>query len=86
MDTSDRDITFDEEGRCNHCCGFLARTVKRSYRGEESRRELAAIVRRITGAARGRRYDSVIGISGGLDSVFDPSPCTWTMAGTRPQP
>lgn len=70
MDTSDRDITFDEAGHCNHCRDFFARIARRSYRGEESDRELRAVVERIRRAGRGKQYDCIIGISGGIDSSY----------------
>ena len=70
MDTSDPDITFDASGHCNHCSDFFARIAKQTYRGEESDRKLAALVERIKQAGRGKAYDCVIGVSGGIDSSY----------------
>lgn len=70
MDTSDRDIRFDESGHCNHCRDFFERIARRTYRGAESDRELLALVERIQRAGRGREYDCILGISGGIDSSY----------------
>ncbi len=70
MDTTDRDICFDELGRCNHCRDYFERIARRTYRGEESDRELQALVGRMKRAGRRREYDCVVGISGGIDSSY----------------
>lgn len=70
MDTSDPDITFSEEGYCNHCADYFDRIAHLTYQGERSDRQLEAIVGRIRSAGRGRDYDCVVGISGGVDSCY----------------
>lgn len=70
MSDTDPDITFDAEGRCNHCTDYLDRLANLTYRPGESDRELAAIVERIKAAGRGKEYDCVMGISGGVDSCY----------------
>ncbi len=92
MDTSDPDITFDASGHCNHCTDFFARIAAFTYRGEESDRQLQALVERIKRAGRGKEYDCVVGVSGGVDSSYAAYvecakdcgawPFTWTTAGT----
>lgn len=70
MDTSDPDITFDRDGVCSHCrrADGLLQAVR--WTKEESDRALAAVAARIRGAGNGREYDSVIGLSGGVDSSY----------------
>lgn len=70
MDTSDPDISFDDAGRCNHCCAYEERTSKLTYRGPESQRELDRIIARIKRAGRNSEYDCVLGVSGGVDSCY----------------
>lgn len=70
MDTSDPLITFSQEGHCNHCTDYFGRIANLTYRGEESDRRLAEVVEVIRRAGRGRNYDCVIGISGGIDSCY----------------
>ena len=70
MDTSDRDITFDRDGVCSHCrrADRLLPTVRWTPGGSE--RALADVARKIRRAGAGREYDSVIGLSGGVDSSY----------------
>lgn len=70
MDTTDPEITFDANGWCNHCTGFFERLSYRIYRGEESDRELRLLVEKMKRAGRGKKYDCVIGVSGGVDSSY----------------
>jgi N-acetyl sugar amidotransferase len=70
MSTTDPEITFDAEGRCNHCTDYLDRLANLTYKPGTSERELAATVERIRAAGRGKEYDCVIGVSGGIDSSY----------------
>ena len=70
MDTTDPQITFDNAGRCCHCIEFLDNRAKHSYHGKESDHELDRLLQKIKLAGRGRRYDCVIGVSGGVDSSY----------------
>lgn len=70
MDTSDPAITFDDAGRCSHCTDYLTRIVNMTYRASESDRKLDEIVDRIGRAGKGKQYDCVIGVSGGVDSSY----------------
>ena len=70
MSDTDPDITFDAEGRCNHCTEYFDRLANKTYRPGESERELEAIVERVKAAGRGKDYDCVIGMSGGIDSSY----------------
>ena len=70
MDTSDPEITFDENGYCNHCTEFIEKTSKRIYLGEKSHKVLEDIVQRIKKSGKGKEYDCLIGISGGIDSCY----------------
>lgn len=71
MDTSDEEITFDAQGRCSHCTGYerdskIAGVVDPRVREEQ----LARAVEQIKRDGKGRRYDCIIGISGGVDSSY----------------
>jgi N-acetyl sugar amidotransferase len=70
MDTSDPDITFDADGVCSHCrrAEELLPTVH--WTKAESDHALAAVATRIRKSSAGREYDSVIGLSGGVDSSY----------------
>lgn len=70
MDTSDSAIEFDAHGVCNHCRGYDAAARRFVRTGEEAERELAAIVARMKAEGRGKAYDCIIGVSGGVDSTY----------------
>jgi len=69
MDTSDPDIVFDQAGVCNHCHQRDA-LMARLPQGEQARRELEKLVEQIRREGRGRDYDCIIGVSGGVDSTY----------------
>lgn len=70
MDTSDADIVFDAAGVCSHCHRFDAIAARRLIPESERPARLAALVEQIKDAGRGRDYDCVIGVSGGVDSTY----------------
>ena len=70
MDTSDPEISFDENGVCNHCRRFEIELKPRWFPNEEGKRRLDAIIERIKAEGRGKEYDCIIGLSGGVDSSF----------------
>lgn len=70
MDTSDPAIEFDEAGVCHHCRrrDRLVATLPRTL--EEGRARFERIVERMKADGRGRDYDCLLGISGGVDSSY----------------
>ncbi len=70
MDTSDPDIRFDEQGVCNHCHDYDRLIAQYVHTGEDGQRKLAQIIEEIKEAGKGKKYDCLIGISGGVDSTF----------------
>lgn len=70
MDTSDPEIKFDAQGVCNHCREFEAVTSKNWLPNEEGARRLAATLDSIKAEGQGKPYDSILGLSGGVDSSY----------------
>lgn len=71
MDETAKDIAFDEHGICNYCKGFLAKKAKHVPLDEPERvRRLGALVAGIKVAGKSRRYDCIVGLSGGVDSSW----------------
>ncbi|MBS2034823.1 N-acetyl sugar amidotransferase [bacterium] len=70
MDTTDPDIRFDSQGVCNYCLDWDRVRPRRPYTQEDVDRRLARIADEIKRAGRGREYDCVLGISGGVDSAY----------------
>jgi N-acetyl sugar amidotransferase len=73
MDETAADIEFDADGVCNYCKGFLEKRKKHIALSEEERlRRLDELVGRVKESGRGKRYDCIVGVSGGVDS-------SWTL-------
>lgn len=70
MDTTDLEITFDESGVCNHCRDFDAVKSKNWFPNEEGETRWIEIVEQIRAAGRGKDYDCILGLSGGVDSSY----------------
>ncbi|HXG72263.1 MAG TPA: N-acetyl sugar amidotransferase [Gemmatimonadaceae bacterium] len=71
MDTvADRSVTFDADGLCHHCVRYDALLPSRVVPGEAGRRELARLVATIKEEGKGKEYDCIIGVSGGVDSTY----------------
>lgn len=70
MDTTDEEITFDEKGVCNHCLKFETVLKKNWFPNEEGRKKLDSIVEKIKNDGKNKKYDCVIGLSGGVDSSY----------------
>ena len=70
MDTTDSKIAFDSEGVCDHCRTFKQKIRPNWHPDERGRRELEAIVGGIKKAGKGRDFDCIIGMSGGIDSSY----------------
>ena len=66
MDTSDPDISFDEQGICNHCTSFIDRLQSRQYVKGESEAIWSHYVEVIKQHGKGKQYDCIVGISGGV--------------------
>ena len=70
MDRTDPDIVFDLAGRCNHCERYRQQAAKRLIAPADQPARLAAAVAAIKLDGRGKDYDCVIGVSGGVDSTY----------------
>ena len=71
MDTSARDITFDENGMCNFCSEFLEKSSQVLFMDETERsRKREICLARVKADGSGRKYDCIIGLSGGVDSSW----------------
>lgn len=62
-------VSFDDDGVCSYC--HLHKVLEAQWpTGAEGRRMLDAQVERIKSQGKGRRYDCVVGVSGGTDSTY----------------
>lgn len=70
MDTSDPEISFDENGVCNHCREFEEVTSKRWFPNAEGSKKLAGIYAAMKKDNANKDYDCILGLSGGVDSSY----------------
>lgn len=70
MDTSDSSISFDENGVCDHCNNFYKNTLPGWHTDEKGWQSLHKIVEKIKKEGKGKDFDCIIGMSGGIDSSY----------------
>lgn len=70
MDTTDPDITFDEDGVCNHCHYFDNNITPAWPSPDEGKVELEKMLEKVRDYGKGKQYDCIIGLSGGVDSSY----------------
>jgi len=68
MDTTDPEITFDENGVCNHCRNFYE-NIKPVW-DSLTKEKLDKLIEKIKQEGKNKEYDCVIGLSGGVDSSY----------------
>lgn len=70
MDTSDSAITFDEHGVCDFCNDFY-QNIQPTWQDKLKDPDLLRrTAEQIKAASKGRKYDCIIGMSGGVDSSY----------------
>jgi N-acetyl sugar amidotransferase len=69
MDTTVPGITFDKKGECNFCA-LHDKMDEEFPLGEKGRAIVDEIVKKIKEKGKGKKYDCVLGISGGRDSSY----------------
>src|SRR5690606_14057355 len=83
MDTSDPNISFDAQGRCDYCVNFQTTIMPNWHTDERGAQQLQDIADKIKADGKGRDFDCIIGLSGGLDSSYLTYVAT-TKMGLRP--
>lgn len=70
MDTTDPEITFDENGVCNHCHTYDRLVKQYVVDGDEGLLQVKRLAEKIRQEGGNRNYDCIIGVSGGVDSTY----------------
>jgi N-acetyl sugar amidotransferase len=70
MDESNPAIEFDAAGQCNNCRDALSRWPHEWWPDAEGERRMSRLVSALKTKGRGRRYDAMVGLSGGVDSAY----------------
>jgi len=82
MDTTDPDIIFNEKGLRNYCQRYDLFIEKNNPESLETNQRLDKMINKIKSNGRGKKYDCVIGLSGGVDSSYVA--CKVVELGLRP--
>jgi len=78
---NDPDILINDDGVCNHCITFDFEFNKLP-KGVNKEKELESIIKKIKLKGVGRKYDCLLGVSGGVDSSYLAYLCS--IYGLRP--
>lgn len=70
MDTTDEGITFDSNGVCMRCNEYKERIEPAWNHGRGHEKELQELITQIKKSGEGKKYDCILGLSGGLDSTY----------------
>ena len=70
MDTTDSAIIFDERGVCDHCLDFEQNVKPNWHTDQRGKARLDAMIGEVRSAGKGRDFDCILGLSGGLDSSY----------------
>ncbi len=70
MDTTDPDIEFDKNGVCNHCRKYDDIVKEKILPISKRKVELEKIINKIKEGGKGKKYDCIMGLSGGVDSSY----------------
>ncbi|MGE7957530.1 N-acetyl sugar amidotransferase [Pseudomonas sp. NPDC089530] len=70
MDTSDPHIKFDDSGVCEYCNNYRTSILPNWHTDQRGEAELMALAEKIKAHGRGKDFDCIIGLSGGLDSSY----------------
>jgi N-acetyl sugar amidotransferase len=67
---ADPDIRFDQNGVCNYYHEYKEVESKEVFRGRDGEEKLTQLAYRIKADGKGKPYDCLIGLSGGVDSTY----------------
>ena len=71
MDSSAMDISFDTKGYCNYCSNFLINLKEKNlFDKTEIQNKLNKFLKKVKKNGRNKKYDCIIGVSGGVDSCW----------------
>lgn len=70
MNTTDPNIRFDAKGHCDYCNNFDTLIKPNWHTNENGANQLAQLAGVIRETGKGKDFDCIIGLSGGLDSSY----------------
>lgn len=70
MDTTDSKIIFDDKGVCDHCNTYYKDILPNWHTDDRGDRKLKDIINKIKKEGKGKDFDCLMGMSGGIDSSY----------------
>lgn len=70
MDITDPQIKFDDSGKCDFCDNYYNSILPSWKKSMDGGKELESLVKEIKQAGKGKKYDCIVGLSGGVDSCY----------------
>lgn len=70
MDTTDSLIKFDANGVCDYCNNYYSNIYPNWHPDELGEQKLRNVTEKIKAQGKGKDFDCIIGLSGGLDSSY----------------
>jgi N-acetyl sugar amidotransferase len=70
MDTSDSKIAFNSDGICEYCENYRTSIAPHWHPNELGERTLLKTTEKIRAEGKGKEYDCIVGLSGGVDSSY----------------
>ena len=70
MDTTDKFITFDEQGVCSHCHAYETIVKEWDLDNLIKNKKFESTIQKIKEDGTGKDFDCIVGLSGGVDSSY----------------
>jgi len=70
MDTTDTMIVFNDQGICDHCISYYLKIKPNWFTDSKGEKILMQFVNKINHFGKGKDFDCIIGMSGGIDSSY----------------
>lgn len=70
MDSKEVDFQINENGFCNYCSDYLDSRLNKQSLRQHSSEDLEDLIKNIKRKGRNKKYDCIVGVSGGVDSSW----------------
>lgn len=67
---NDSNILFDENNYCNYCSDYFSHIDNETTTEKYNSKNLESLIQKIKDENKNKKYDCIVGISGGIDSAF----------------
>ena len=67
---NDPDLILNENGICNHCMNYDSAEAKLPKGAFDTAKYFDDLISEIKKRGKGKKYDAILGVSGGVDSTY----------------